>query len=97
MDPMDHLDSYKNLMMLQGYLDKLMCNAFSTTLNGPARSWFRKLSPITVDSFSDLSRLFVINFMSGRVRQKNASHPFMVCQKDRESLKTTPGNLIRPS
>ena len=27
-DPMDHLDSYKNLMSLQGYLDEVMCKAF---------------------------------------------------------------------
>ncbi|GFZ17081.1 hypothetical protein Acr_26g0003510 [Actinidia rufa] len=34
-DPMDQLDSYKNLMVLQGYSDEVMCKAFSATLNGP--------------------------------------------------------------
>ena len=33
-DPMDHLDSYKNLMMLQGYLDEVMYKALSETLKG---------------------------------------------------------------
>ncbi|XP_057502720.1 uncharacterized protein LOC130786440 [Actinidia eriantha] len=64
--PMDHLDSYKSLMSLQGYSDEIMCKAFSTTLQELARSWFRKLSPGTIDSFDDLSRLFVANFMSCR-------------------------------
>ncbi|GFY84700.1 hypothetical protein Acr_03g0014740 [Actinidia rufa] len=73
-DPMDHLDLYKSLMSLQGCSDEVMCKAFSATLKGPARSWFRKLSPGTVDSFGELSRLFVANFMSCRNRQKNASH-----------------------
>ncbi|GFY97621.1 hypothetical protein Acr_12g0001620 [Actinidia rufa] len=86
-DPMDHLDSYKSLMFLQGFSDEVMCKAFSATLKGPARSWFRKLSPGTVDSFGELSRLFVANFMSCRNRQKNASHLFTVHQKETESLK----------
>ncbi|GFY95105.1 hypothetical protein Acr_10g0004900 [Actinidia rufa] len=86
-DPMDHLNSYKSLMLLQGCSDEVMCKAFSATLKGPARSWFRKLSPGTIDSFGDLSRLFVANFMSCRNRQKNASHLFTVHQKESESLK----------
>ncbi|PSR88450.1 Beta-porphyranase [Actinidia chinensis var. chinensis] len=86
-DPMDHLDSYKSLMSLQGCSDEIMCKAFSATLKGPARSWFRKLSPGTIDSFGDLSRLFVANFMSCRNRQKNASHLFTIHQKETESLK----------
>ncbi|GFZ08777.1 hypothetical protein Acr_20g0005850 [Actinidia rufa] len=86
-DPMDHLDSYKSLMSLKGYSDEIMCKAFSATLKGPARSWFRKLSPGTIDSFGELSRLFVANFMSCKNRQKNASHLFTVHQKETESLK----------
>ncbi|GFS42455.1 hypothetical protein Acr_00g0079950 [Actinidia rufa] len=86
-NPMDHLDSYKSLMSLQGCSDEVMCKAFSATLKGPARSWFRKLSPRTIDSFGDLSRLFVANFMSYRNRQKNASHLFTIHQKETESLK----------
>ncbi|GFY85688.1 hypothetical protein Acr_04g0004260 [Actinidia rufa] len=80
-DPMDHLDSYKSLMLLQGYSDEVMCKAFSVTFKGPARSWFRKLSPGTINSFGDLSRLFVANFMSCRNRQKNSSHLFIIHQK----------------
>ena len=33
-DHIDHLESYKNLMMLQGYSDEVMCKAFSATLKG---------------------------------------------------------------
>ncbi|GFY88643.1 hypothetical protein Acr_06g0005830 [Actinidia rufa] len=71
----------------RGCSDEVMCKAFSATLKGPARSWFRKLSPGTKDSFGELSRLFVANFMSCRNRQKNASHLFTVHQKETESLK----------
>ncbi|GFY91189.1 hypothetical protein Acr_07g0013850 [Actinidia rufa] len=64
-----------------------MCKAFFATLKGSARTWFRKLSPGTIDSFGHLSRLFVANFMSCQVRKKNASHLFTVHQKGRKSLK----------
>ena len=84
---MDHLDLYKNLMTLQEYSDEMMCKVFSATVKGSTRSWFRKLFSRTIDSFGDLSRLFVINFMSCKVKQKNASHIFTIHQKDGESLK----------
>ncbi|XP_057480507.1 uncharacterized protein LOC130767613 [Actinidia eriantha] len=84
---MDHLDSYKSLMLLQGCSDKVMYKAFFATLKGSARSWFRKLPSGTIDSFGDLSRLFVANFMSCRIRQKNASHLFTIHQKETERLK----------
>ena len=78
MDSMDHWDLYKTIMMLQGFLDKVMYKAFSAILNGSKRSWFRKLSPRAIDSFKNLSRLFVANFMSCRIRKKNTSHLFIV-------------------
>ena len=36
-DPLDHLESFKALMHLQGVLDEIMCRAFLTTLKGPVR------------------------------------------------------------
>ncbi|GFZ19559.1 hypothetical protein Acr_28g0002640 [Actinidia rufa] len=67
---MDHLDLYKNLMALHGYSNEVMCKGFSATLKGSAKSWFRKLSPRTIDSFGKLSRLFVAKFMSYRVKNE---------------------------
>ena len=36
-DPLDHLESFKILMHLQGVADEIMCRAFPTTLKGLAR------------------------------------------------------------
>ena len=47
----------------------------------------QKLSSGTIDSFDNLSRLFITNFMSCWVRQKNAFQLFIVHQKETESLK----------
>ena len=77
-DPINHMDSYKSLMALQGYSDEIMCKAFAATLKGLARSLFKKLSSGINDSFDELSKLFIANFMSCRVRQKNTSHLFTV-------------------
>ena len=37
MDPLDHLESFKTLMHLQGVADEIMCRAFPTTLKGLTR------------------------------------------------------------
>ncbi|XP_057468745.1 uncharacterized protein LOC130757952 [Actinidia eriantha] len=73
-------------MSLKGYSDEVMCKAFFSTLKGSARSWFQKLLSGTIDSFGDLSRFFIANFMSCRVRQKDASYLFTIHQKETESL-----------
>ena len=36
-DTLDHLESFKTLMHLQGVANKIICRAFLTTLKGPAR------------------------------------------------------------
>ncbi|GFZ03420.1 hypothetical protein Acr_16g0000440 [Actinidia rufa] len=58
----------------------------SLGLDRPGRG-FENYRQETIDSFGELSRLFVANFMSCKNRQKNASHLFTVHQKETESLK----------
>ena len=36
-DPLDHLETFKTLMHLQGVADEIICRAFPTTLKGAAR------------------------------------------------------------
>ena len=54
-DPLDHLESFKTLMHLQGVLDEIMCRAFPTTLEGLARIWFNRLMPNSIGTFKELS------------------------------------------
>ncbi|GFY87743.1 hypothetical protein Acr_05g0013820 [Actinidia rufa] len=84
---MDHLDSFKNLMLLQRASDEVMCRAFLATLRGSMSSWFKKLSPRTINSFGDLSKRFVANVMNYKARQKNASRLFTIHQRVGESLR----------
>ena len=42
-DPLDHIESFKTLMLLQMTPDKVMCRALPTSLKGAARVWFNKI------------------------------------------------------
>ncbi|GFZ15777.1 hypothetical protein Acr_25g0001860 [Actinidia rufa] len=64
-----------------------LIRAFLAALRRLTRSWFRKLSLRIINSFGNLSRFFIANSLSYRVKQKNASHLFTVHQKDGKSLK----------
>ena len=70
-DPHDHLESFTTLMHLQGVLDKIMCRAFPTTLKGPARVWFSKLTPNIVSTFKELSGHFVTHFIGGQRHKRS--------------------------
>ena len=53
-DPLDHLESFKTLMHLQGMADEIKCRAFLTTLKGLVRVWFSRLTPNSI-TFKELS------------------------------------------
>ena len=54
-DPLDHLETFKTLMHLQGVPDEIMCRAFPTTLKGPTKIWFSRLTPSSINTFKELS------------------------------------------
>ena len=54
-DPVDHLETFKTLIHLQGVPDEIMCKALPTTLKGPARIWFNRLTPNSINTFKELS------------------------------------------
>ena len=64
-DPLDHLETFKTLIHLQGVLDVIMCRAFPTMLKGPARIWFSRLTPSSINTFKELSTQFTLHFIGG--------------------------------
>jgi len=87
-DPCDHIATFKTTMHLQDVPDEIMCRAFPTTLNGPARVWFGKLSPNTITSFQELSKLFINNFIGGQRQKCSSSSLLNIEQGENESLHT---------
>ena len=53
-DPLDHLESFKTLMHLQGVADEIMCRAFLITVNGLVRVWFSRLTPNSISTLKEL-------------------------------------------
>ena len=64
-DPLDHLESFKTLIHIQGIPDEIMCKAFLTTLKGLVRIWFSRLMPNSISSFKELSAQFASHFIGG--------------------------------
>ena len=54
-DPLNHLETFKTLMHLQGVADEIMCRVFPMTLKGMARIWFSRLTPNSISTFKKLS------------------------------------------
>ena len=73
-DPLDHLETFKILMHLQGVADEIMCRAFPTTLKGLARVWFSRPMPNSISTFKELNAQFTAHFIGGHRYKK-----FMTC------------------
>ena len=54
-DPLNHLETFKTLMHLQGVPDEIIHRAFPTMLKGPARIWFCRLTLNSINTFKELS------------------------------------------
>ncbi len=87
-DPLDYLDSFRTVMRLQGVSDKIMCHAFPTNLRGLARTWFNQLETGSIDTFAQLSRAFMDNFIGGRRSARPANYLLNIRQREGESLRS---------
>ena len=76
-EPLDHIESFKTLMLLQMTPDEVMCRAFRTTLKGAAWVWFNKIPSRTIADFEQLSKGFVHHFIGvgggGKTQETNWS------------------------
>ena len=72
-DPLDHLETFKTLMHLQGVADEIMCKAFPTTLKGAVRIWFSQLTPNSINTFKELSAQFTVHFIGGYRYKKSTT------------------------
>ncbi|XP_010245105.1 PREDICTED: uncharacterized protein LOC104588740 [Nelumbo nucifera] len=82
----EYLESFRALMLLHGYSDTLTFRAFQVTFKGAARRWFVKLPPCSINSWEQLTNLFLAHFISSQRCQKSVVSLMVVRQRHDESL-----------
>jgi hypothetical protein len=86
-DPQEHLEAFREHIVLHGTPDEIACRAFPLTLKGVAKDWFTGLPPKSVGTFKDLGRLFLTQFLATRKRKKDPTCLLTLRQDKEESLK----------
>ncbi|GKV37338.1 hypothetical protein SLEP1_g45378 [Rubroshorea leprosula] len=72
-DPNEHLHTYQAIMRIQNANDAMMCKVFPATLKSTARRWYHKLPRHSIDSYSQLAKLFSNKFASQREIKRTAT------------------------
>ena len=65
-----------------------MCRAFPTTLKGPARIWFSRLTPNSISTFKELSTQFASHFIGGHSYNKSTACLMNIKQREDEILRS---------
>ena len=87
-DPLNHLETFKTLMHLQGVPDEIICRAFPTTLKGPARIWFSRLTLNSINTFKELSAQFTSHFIGGHRYKRSTTCLMSIKQREDETLRS---------
>ena len=76
------------MMHLQGVADEIICQAFPTTLKGPARAWFSRLTLNSISTFKELSAQFASHFIGGHSYKKSTAYLISIKQRGDEMLRS---------
>nr|XP_023928039.1 uncharacterized protein LOC112039400 [Quercus suber] len=75
-------------MHLQGVPNEIICRAFPTTLKGPARIWFNRLTPKSIGTFKELSAQLASHFIEGHRYKKSTACLMSIKQREDEMLRS---------
>ena len=87
-DPLDHLETFKTLMHLKGVPNEIMCKAFPVMLKGPARIWFSRLTPNSINHFQGAKRQFTSHFIGGHRYKRSTACLISIKQQEDETLRS---------
>ncbi|GJX92588.1 retrovirus-related pol polyprotein from transposon TNT 1-94 [Tanacetum coccineum] len=62
-DPEDHLKIFQAAAKTERWAMPTWCHMFNSTLTGNARVWFDDLPPESIDSYDDLKKVFLENYL----------------------------------
>jgi hypothetical protein len=87
-DPEDHMELFKGAAKVEHWSLPIWCHIFAQTLTGPARVWFNSLPVGSIDTFEDLRRQFLANFMQQRRHTNDPVELHSIKQRDGEDLRS---------
>ena len=68
--------------------DEIICRVFPTTLKGPARIWFSRLTPNSIGTFKELNAQFASHFLRGHRYKKSITCLMSIKQREVETLRS---------
>ncbi|XP_042958151.1 uncharacterized protein LOC122293724 [Carya illinoinensis] len=86
-DHMDHLDNFKAHMTLHDFPGEITYRAFPLNLKRIARDWFGTLQPGSINSFEELAKQFLTQFMVSRQCCGSTAYLLTIKQREGESFK----------
>ncbi|KAL5760940.1 hypothetical protein ACOSQ2_019778 [Xanthoceras sorbifolium] len=73
-DPDDHIAQYRQRMFTaaipRDLREACMCQGFGSSLVGPVQQWYTNLPNVSINSFAQLTDIFVEQFASSRKLEK---------------------------
>ncbi|XP_070670830.1 uncharacterized protein [Malus domestica] len=86
-DPDRHLKHYCSTMIIYRSNDALMCKIFTTTLQGEGQDWFHTLPPQSIQSFNELSFIFINEYSSNCSIKMTSDHLFNIVKDPKETIR----------
>ncbi|GKD83912.1 reverse transcriptase domain-containing protein [Tanacetum coccineum] len=84
-DQEDHLKKIQTAAKVEWWAMPTWCHMFNSTLTESARVWFDDLPPESVDSYDDLKKAFLANFLQQKKCIKDPVEIHHIKQRERES------------
>ncbi|GJZ08858.1 reverse transcriptase domain-containing protein [Tanacetum coccineum] len=86
-DPEDHLKIFQSAAKTKRWAMPTWCHMFNFTLTGNARVWFDELPKETIDSYDDLKKAFLENYLQQKKCIKDPVEIHNIRQRDGKSTK----------
>ncbi|GJZ77589.1 reverse transcriptase domain-containing protein, partial [Tanacetum coccineum] len=84
-DPEDHLKIFQAVVKTECWAMPTWCHMFNSTLTGNERVWFDDLPQESIDSYDDLKKAFLENYLQQKKCIKNMVEIHNIKQRDGES------------
>nr|GEV53305.1 reverse transcriptase domain-containing protein [Tanacetum cinerariifolium] len=84
-DPKDHLKIFQAVAKTEQWAMPTWCHMFNSTMTGNARVWFDDLSLKSIDSYDDLKKAFLENYLQQKKYINDPIELHNIKQRDGES------------